>query len=277
MNLKRKATIILILSLLMMALPLGSAMAAGSRNINCDQIQIQREWDLNGTSLGKYVDYLRSLKSMSPGDLRAMLGKFMCGKPAPTAAPTKAPTPAPTAAPTAAPTKAPTAAPTAAPTKAPTPAPTAAPTAAPTKAPTAAPTKAPTPAPTGNMSALEQQMISLVNKDRAANGLPALRFDAGLRAGALKHSQDMSANNYFSHTSPTYGSFSARIKASGVSYRTAGENIALYNNVEKAQAALMNSEGHRANILNPSFTRIGIGIVWNESKGAYYITQWFAA
>ena len=120
-------------------------------------------------------------------------------------------------------------------------------------------------------------MISLVNEDRAANGLPALRFDAGLRAGALKHSQDMSASNYFSHTSPNYGSFSARIQASGVSYRTAGENIALYNNVEKAQAALMNSEGHRANILNSSFTRIGIGIVWNESKGAYYITQWFAA
>ena len=254
---KRKATTILILTLLMMALPLGSAMAAGSRNIDCGKIQIQRECTINGTSLGKYMDNLRSIKGMTLDDLRAMLSKYLCGKPAPTAAPTKAPTPAPTAAPTAAPTKAPTPAPTA--------------------APTAAPTKAPTAPPAGNMSALEQQMISLVNEDRAANGLPALRFDAGLRAGALKHSQDMSASNYFSHTSPNYGSFSARIQASGVSYRTAGENIALYNNVEKAQAALMNSEGHRANILNSSFTRIGIGIVWNESKGAYYITQWFAA
>ena len=117
---KRKATTILILTLLMMALPLGSAMAAGSRNIDCGKIQIQRECTINGTSLGKYMDNLRSIKGMTLDDLRAMLSKYLCGKPAPTAAPTKAPTPAPTAAPTAAPTKAPTPAPTACATAAPT-------------------------------------------------------------------------------------------------------------------------------------------------------------
>jgi uncharacterized protein YkwD len=151
-----------------------------------------------------------------------------------------------------------------------------------TPAPTTAP--APTtgtgnaaPAPvTGNMSADESKMINLVNQDRASNGLPALTFDGSLRAGAIAHSQDMSENNYFSHTSPTQGDFTARIRASGVKYTSAGENIAQYGSVEAAEAGFMNSPGHRANILNTGFTRVGIGIVYNQSKGAYYITQWFA-
>jgi uncharacterized protein YkwD len=150
-------------------------------------------------------------------------------------------------------------------------------------------TPAPAPAPTsgsgstttvppvtGNMSADEKKMINLVNQDRAANGLPALTFDSSLRAGALAHSQDMSSNNYFSHTSPTLGDFGTRVKASGVKYSAAGENIAMYGSVDKAEAGFMNSPGHRANILNTTYTRVGIGIVYNQSKGAYYITQWFA-
>lgn len=158
---------------------------------------------------------------------------------------------------------------------------TAAPAPTSTPKPTAAPTAgsggtATVPPATGNMSADERAMIDMVNRDRADNGLPALKFDAGLRAGALAHSKDMSANNFFSHTSPTQGSFSARLKASGAKYSSAGENIAMYGSVAKAEAGLMNSPGHRANILGTSFTRIGIGIVYNQSKGAYYITQWFA-
>jgi uncharacterized protein YkwD len=154
-----------------------------------------------------------------------------------------------------------------------------------TTATTPAPTPAPTPGSgttatvppvTGNMSAEESKMINLVNQDRANNGLKALTFDSSLRAGALAHSQDMSWNNYFSHTSPTLGGFSARLKASGVKYSAAGENIAMYGSVEAAEAGFMNSPGHRANILNRTFTRVGIGIVYNQSKGAYYITQWFA-
>lgn len=127
-----------------------------------------------------------------------------------------------------------------------------------------------------NASAIEKRMVDLVNQDRANAGLPPLAIDSGLTSAARTHSQDMSANNYFSHTSPTKGGFSERLRNSGVSYKGAGENIALYNSVEKAQAGLMSSDGHRANILGSSFTHIGIGIVWNESKGAYYITQWFA-
>jgi uncharacterized protein YkwD len=126
------------------------------------------------------------------------------------------------------------------------------------------------------MSADESKMIDLVNQERVNAGLKPYTFDSSLRAGALAHSQDMSWNNYFSHTSPTLGDFSARLAASGVKCSAAGENIALYGSVEAAHEALMNSPGHKANIMSATFTRIGIGIVYNQSKGAYYITQWFA-
>ena len=133
-----------------------------------------------------------------------------------------------------------------------------------------------TPPVSGSMSAEESNMVNLVNQERTSAGLQALNFDSTLRAGAMEHSRDMSSNNYFSHTSPTSGGFSQRLAASGAKYSAAGENIALYGSVEKAHVGLMNSPGHRANIMNVNFTRIGIAIVWNADKGAYYITQWFA-
>ena len=150
---------------------------------------------------------------------------------------------------------------------------------------TPAPKPAPVPAPqppvinppaTGSMTSEESKMINLVNQERTNAGLNALVFDSTLRVPALKHSTDMSANNFFSHTSPTNGTFSERLKASGAKYTSAGENLAMYGSVEKAHVGLMNSPGHRANIMNTNYTRIGIGIVYNQSKGAYYITQWFA-
>lgn len=119
-------------------------------------------------------------------------------------------------------------------------------------------------------------MLDMVNEDRAANGLSALSWSNDLAQAAAAHSRDMAENNYFSHTSPTYGSFSVRLKSSGISTLGAGENLALYNSLEKAQAALMSSSGHRANILKASYTHCGIGVVYSQSKGAYYITQWFA-
>lgn len=119
-------------------------------------------------------------------------------------------------------------------------------------------------------------MINMINTERRNAGLSELQYDAQLSAEALKHSQDMSQNNYFSHTSPTYGTFAERLKASGISYSWAGENIALYGSVEKAHAALMASEGHRNNIMKATANRVGIGIVWNQAKNGYYITQWFA-
>ncbi len=97
--------------------------------------------------------------------------------------------------------------------------------------------------------------------------------DSSLRTPALRHSQDMADNNFFSHTSPTQGTFSQRLSASGVGTRSAGENLAHYGTVQRAHEALMTSTGHRANIMNSNFTHIGIGIV--SKNNAYYITQWF--
>lgn len=126
---------------------------------------------------------------------------------------------------------------------------------------------------TSSSGSSESQMINLINQDRGKAGLKSVQNDSGLHAGALKHSQDMAKNNFFSHTSPTYGTFSQRAAASGA--RVSAENIALNGSVAGAEASFMGSDGHRANILNSSYTRVGVGIVYSSSKGGYYITQWF--
>lgn len=118
----------------------------------------------------------------------------------------------------------------------------------------------------------EQQVVALVNEQRAANGLAALTLNEELSNVARAKSQDMHDNNYFSHTSPTYGSPFDMMKSFGISYRTAGENIAMgYSTPEAVMNAWMNSEGHRANILNSSYTQIGIGYV----EDGNYWTQEF--
>lgn len=157
------------------------------------------------------------------------------------------------------PAPAPVPKPVPAPTPAPAPAPKPAPTPAPT--PTPAPKPAPTPTPTQGITAEEQQMVNLVNAERAKAGLSALQVDLQLTKLARLKSQDMITYNYFSHTSPTYGSPFDMMNKNGVTYRTAGENLAGNQTVQAAHTALMNSEGHRANILNPNFTHIGIGII----------------
>ncbi len=124
------------------------------------------------------------------------------------------------------------------------------------------------------MTAEEQQMLSLVNQERAKAGLPALKADMRLVLLARKKSQDLIDKNYFSHTSPTYGSPFDMMKAAGITYGTAGENLAGSYSVESAHTALMNSEGHRRNILNPAFTHIGIGIVHGGTYGMMF-TQMF--
>jgi len=138
----------------------------------------------------------------------------------------------------------------------------------------AKPTTPTTPsAPAASLSAQEQQMVNLVNSERAKAGLKPLTVDTNLAKVARIKSQDMIDKGYFSHTSPTYGSPFDMMKSFGITYRTAGENLALNSSVQKAHTALMNSQGHRANILNSSFTHIGIGIA---SKGSsLYITQMF--
>lgn len=118
----------------------------------------------------------------------------------------------------------------------------------------------------------EKEVVRLVNQERAKNGLSSLTYDWELSRVARYKSQDMKDNNYFSHTSPTYGSPFQMMKNFGITYKTAGENIARgYKTPESVVNGWMNSSGHRANILNSSFTKIGVGYV----KDGHYWTQMF--
>ncbi len=106
----------------------------------------------------------------------------------------------------------------------------------------------------------EQEMLQLVNQARTENNLTPLTLDAELANVARIKSQDMIDNNYFSHNSPKYGSPFDMMKNFGIHYVKAGENIAGNQSVQKAHETLMNSPGHRKNILSPDYTHIGIGI-----------------
>lgn len=132
-----------------------------------------------------------------------------------------------------------------------------------------------TPANTSSYADFQNEVVRLVNQQRAANGLGALTVNSALTKTATLKSQDMAKLNYFSHTSPTYGSPFDEMKQFGISYRTAGENIAMGQKTPaEVMNAWMNSAGHRANILNSSFTKIGVGIAKN-ANGQYIWTQQF--
>jgi len=143
----------------------------------------------------------------------------------------------------------------------------------PTQATAQQPTQQTTTAVSG-LTAAEQQMLNLVNQERARAGLKPLQADLQLTKLARLKSQDMINKNYFSHTSPTYGSPFDMMKSNGVTYKTAGENIAGNQSVQAAHTALMNSSGHRANILNANYTHVGIGIVQGGPYGMMF-TQMF--
>ena len=126
--------------------------------------------------------------------------------------------------------------------------------------------------PSGNILEYERQVVTLVNQERAKYGLSALSIREDLCIGARRKSQDMQTSRYFSHTSPNYGSPFEMMKSFGITYRSAGENIAMgYATPQAVVTAWMNSSGHRANILSSSFTSIGVGYV----ASGHYWTQWF--
>jgi uncharacterized protein YkwD len=108
---------------------------------------------------------------------------------------------------------------------------------------------------------LEAQMLILVNNERLKNGLKLVKADTEIAVVARKHSADMFKRGYFSHYTPEGKNPFDRMKAGGISFLTAGENLALAQTLSIAHTGLMNSPGHRANILNPSFGRLGIGIL----------------
>ena len=122
-----------------------------------------------------------------------------------------------------------------------------------------------------NLTSDEQEVYDLINKQRVNNGLSALKIDNELQRVARIKAQDMVNNNYFSHTSPTYGSPFDMLKSFKVSYRTAGENIAGNSSNNGAVTAWMNSPGHKANILNSSFNYTGIGVVSSSKYGKIYV------
>ncbi len=126
-----------------------------------------------------------------------------------------------------------------------------------------------------SVSSYERQVVELVNAERAKNGLSALTLDSSVSKVARAKSQDMATNNYFSHTSPTYGNAGSMLKQFGIKYTAYGENIASGQKTpQQVVTAWMNSSGHRANILSSTFTKIGVGYVTNSSGKAYW-TQMF--
>ncbi|WP_051569052.1 CAP domain-containing protein [Alkaliphilus transvaalensis] len=217
-------------------------------------------YNINGTSSnGSTVNILKRIPfNFTTTTQRITINNKAQDKPAEESTPTPAPTPTPTPEPTPAPTPEPTPAPE------------------PKPAPTPAPAPAPSvekPSNTSNarhsLSANEIQMVQMVNEERTKAGLRTLEIDVDLSYVARVKSKDMSDNNYFSHQSPTYGSPFDMMRSFGISYRSAAENIARTQSLQSAHTGLMNSEGHRKNILNPNFTHIGIGI-----HNGYY-TQMF--
>jgi uncharacterized YkwD family protein/spore coat assembly protein SafA len=121
----------------------------------------------------------------------------------------------------------------------------------------------------------ENEVIRLVNVERAKYGLPALKANWQLSRVARYKSQDMVDKGYFSHTSPTYGSPFKMMESFGIRFSAAGENIAMgMRTPAEVMNAWMNSSGHRNNILNNSFNEIGVGLA-KDSKGRQYWTQMF--
>ncbi|HZJ82834.1 MAG TPA: CAP domain-containing protein [Clostridia bacterium] len=129
----------------------------------------------------------------------------------------------------------------------------------------------PIPTPPQGIGSQQTQMLNAVNQERVKVGVKPLQWDGKVAGVAQVKAKDMVDNNYFSHTSPSYGSPFDMLKSHGVSYRAAGENLAGSSSVERAQIGLMNSEGHKKNILNSSFTHLGIGVEKSSKYGYVYV------
>jgi uncharacterized protein YkwD len=114
---------------------------------------------------------------------------------------------------------------------------------------------------------LEAEMLVLVNEERIQEGLKPLVADTAMRKVAIAHSKDMFARGYFSHDSPEKKTPFDRIKEARIRFFIAGENLAYAHSLKIAHQGLMNSPGHRANILKPQYGRVGIGVVDGGIRG----------
>lgn len=121
----------------------------------------------------------------------------------------------------------------------------------------------------------EQEILKLVNEERAKVGAKPLTLNWELSRVAKFKSEDMRDNKYFSHDSPTYGSPFQMMKSFGITYKSAGENIAAGQKTPEAvMKSWMNSSGHKANILDKNYTQLGVGKATGGSYGTYW-TQMF--
>lgn len=131
--------------------------------------------------------------------------------------------------------------------------------------------------PSNHYQSIEQQVVNLVNAERAKAGLKPLKADWELARVARFKSEDMRDNRYFDHNSQIYGTPFQMMKSFGINYRSAGENIAAgQTTAESVMQAWMNSPGHKKNILSPSFTHIGVGYAKGGSYGHYWTQQFMS-
>lgn len=116
------------------------------------------------------------------------------------------------------------------------------------------------------------EILNLVNQERAKHGLASLTLSSKLTSVATTKAYDMKDNNYFSHTSPNYGSPFQMMQDFGIKYSNAGENIAGGQKTpQEVMSAWLNSSGHRANILNKNYTQLGVGYAKGGSYGSYWV------
>lgn len=131
-----------------------------------------------------------------------------------------------------------------------------------------------------SLRTMEWKMLKLVNKDRRRHNLKSLQMQQDLREVARKHSKDMARKDYFEHENTAGQTPFDRLEEARVTDIVAGENLAkirgFKNPVVKAEIGLMNSPGHRANILNGDYNTVGIGII-KSVDGSFYYTQNFAS
>jgi uncharacterized YkwD family protein/spore coat assembly protein SafA len=129
--------------------------------------------------------------------------------------------------------------------------------------------------PNLDVKTTENKVLELVNVQRSKVGLQPLKANWQVSRVARYKSQDMINKGYFSHTSPTYGSPFTMMESFGVKFSAAGENIAMGQTTPEAvMNGWMNSPGHRSNILNPTYTELGVGLA-KDSSGRCYWTQMF--
>lgn len=126
------------------------------------------------------------------------------------------------------------------------------------------------------LTADEKLAFDLMNADRQANGLPALKLNMNIVKVARAHGQDMINRNFFAHENPDGQSPFDRMQAAGISFRYAGENLAINRSVTAAEQTFMSSPGHRSNILSPNYTEVGIGVRYDATGSAYVVQNFIS-